>query len=116
MMRTRTLLRRSLYSKKYQIRGDGNDHNNDDGFHGGRCMSTGKRLKNRWCIPLALAILIVFMVGSAGCVNMIKKSTEGGNTVTPAGTPIVTENPVTPALTPQIHPPTVQQTVAQITP
>jgi hypothetical protein len=72
-------------------------------------MITEKRREKPWCITLSLAILIVILVSSAGCINMITKATEGGNAATPTGTPTITENASTPA-------PIFQQPVAQLTP
>jgi len=85
--------------------------NNDIGYNsmGGRYMSTEKRERKPWCITLAFALLLVVIVSSAGCINMITKSTEGGNSVTSAGTPTLVENLSTPA-------PAVQQPVPQLTP
>jgi hypothetical protein len=72
-------------------------------------MNTEKRRRKPWCITLVLALLIVLLVSSAGCINMIKKFTEGGNAVTPTDAPPDTENSSTSA-------PAIQQPVPQLTP
>ena len=72
-------------------------------------MKTGKKRINPWYITLALALLIILLVSSAVCINMITKATDGGNVATPTGTPTTTEN--VSALAPLI-----QQPVAQLTP
>jgi len=84
---------------------------NDNGVTspGGSCINTGKRRMSAWCITVVLALLLGILVSSAGCINMITKSTEGGNAVTPAGTSTLVENLSTPA-------PVVQQPVPQLTP
>jgi hypothetical protein len=74
-------------------------------------MSTEKRRLKPWCITLT--ILLVLLVSSAGCINMIKKSTEGGNTVTPTDTPPVAENNTENSST---SAPAIQQPVPQLTP
>ncbi|MFA4859738.1 hypothetical protein [Methanoregula sp.] len=79
-------------------------------------MSPEKRNSPVRYIPVILATVIMLMLSSAGCINMITKSPEGGYIVTPSGSDPVRENATAPAPALQTPRPAPQSHMSQPTP
>jgi len=79
-------------------------------------MIAEKKGQASWGGTFVLATLVIFLVGSTGCINMITKSADSGTVVAPAVTPSVAEPPKAQTTVPRAPSSNIRQPVPQVTP